>query len=98
LYSSQIYGQLLLWFVSNGKATMAVINPIIQDCCCSILILFEDKKITTISRNQNSVAHELVQMPKIVGTKNWVGTVPHQISQFVCNTLILFSSNEIICI
>ena len=45
----------------SGKATMAAIDPIIQDCC-SILNLFEDIKVTAISRNQNSVGHVLVQL------------------------------------
>ena len=67
----------------NGKAIMAAIDPIIQDCC-SILNMFKDIKVTAISRNQN-FAHELVQMSKVVGSKNWVGTVPHQISHLLCN-------------
>ena len=71
----------------NGKATMAAIDPIIQDCC-SILTLFEDIKVTAISRNQNSVGHVLVQLFKIVGSKNWVGNVPHQISQLACNDYV----------
>jgi hypothetical protein len=71
----------------NGKAIMAAIDPIIQDCC-SILNLFEDIKVTAISRNQNSVAHELVQMSKVVGSKNWAGTVPYQISHLLCNVTV----------
>jgi len=60
----------------NGKAIMAAIDPIIQDCC-SILNLFAEIKVTAISRTQNSVAHELVRMSKVVGSKNWVVNVPH---------------------
>lgn len=67
----------------NGKAIMAAIDPIIQDCC-SILNLFEDIKVTAICRNQNSIAHELVQLSKVVGSKNWVGTVPRQIYHLLC--------------
>jgi len=71
---------------------MAAIDPIIQDCC-SILNLFEDIKVNAISRNQNSVAHELVQMSNVVASKNWVG-LSH--TKFLA-TLFLFLSNESIC-
>jgi len=46
----------------NGKTTIAVIDPIIQDCFF-YFILFEDMKITAVS----FVAHELVEMSKMVG-------------------------------
>jgi len=83
----------------NGKSSFATINMVAQDCrelmpnILNVCILF-------VNRNQNSNAHNLASLAKVVGNRTWVGIVPDNMLFFVnvvsnstsCNSLSCFSS------
>jgi hypothetical protein len=59
----------------SGKTTNANLTPIIYDCTelistCSLV------SVCYISRQNNVEAHKLVCIPKLVGSRTWMGHIP----------------------
>ncbi|XP_024626573.1 uncharacterized protein [Medicago truncatula] len=59
----------------NGKSSFASINMVAQDCR-DLMSSLSDVCIMFISRGQNSDAHNLAALAKIVGTSTWLGAAP----------------------
>ncbi|RHN71717.1 putative ribonuclease H-like domain, reverse transcriptase zinc-binding domain-containing protein [Medicago truncatula] len=60
----------------NGKASFATINMVAQDCSV-LLSSLSNACILFISRDQNSDAHNLASLAKVVGNRTWLGAVPN---------------------
>jgi len=71
----------------NGRSGFATIEMVAQDCR-ELMSSMENVCVLWIDRNQNSDAHNLASLAKIVGNQTWLGVMTINYSIF----LVSFSS------
>lgn len=62
----------------NIKCCLAAIDPIMLDCKM-LTKHFEFVSVYHVRRRLNVVAHKLVGLSRSIGSKTWMGSLPHQL-------------------
>lgn len=71
----------------NGSLTLASIVNIILDCR-DLLDHMHNINVVSVKRVRNLAAHALVKVAKNLGSRTWVGAVPDQVIQIICNDFV----------